>query len=49
MATWGYLRVSTNDQNTENQRLAVLDYANRNKLSIDHCQRRAENGLILVV
>lgn len=36
MVTWGYLRVSTNDQNTENQRLAVLDYANRNKLSIDH-------------
>ena len=36
MATWGYLRVSTNEQNTENQRLAVLEYANKNKLTIDH-------------
>ncbi len=36
MAKWGYLRVSTNDQNTENQRLAVLEYANKNKLNIDH-------------
>lgn len=36
MATWGYLRVSTNDQKTENQRLAVLEYANQNGLTIDH-------------
>lgn len=36
MATWGYLRVSTNEQNTENQRLAVLEYANKNKLTLDH-------------
>lgn len=36
MATWGYLRVSTNDQKTENQRLAVLEYANQNGLTVDH-------------
>ncbi len=36
MATWGYLRVSTNHQKTENQRLAILEYANKNKATIDH-------------
>lgn len=36
MATWGNLRVSTNYQKTENQRLAILEYANKNKMSIDH-------------
>lgn len=36
MATWGYLRVSTNCQKTENQRLAILEYANKNKTTIDH-------------
>ncbi len=28
MAVWGYARVSTSDQKTGNQRLAVLEYAN---------------------
>lgn len=36
MATWGYLRVSTNQQKTENQRLAILEYANKNKATVDH-------------
>jgi hypothetical protein len=36
MATWGYLRVSTNHQKTENQRLAILEYANKNKATIDN-------------
>ena len=35
MATWGYIRVSTNEQNTENQRLSILEYANKNGLTID--------------
>ena len=34
--SWGYLRVSTNYQKTENQRLAVLEYANKNGLTVDH-------------
>ncbi len=31
----GYVRVSTDRQHTENQRLAVLEWANREKVSID--------------
>ena len=34
MAIWGYIRVSTNEQNIENQRLAILEYANKNSLVI---------------
>lgn len=36
MAVWGYVRVSTNDQNTENQKLAVLEYTNKKELTVDH-------------
>ena len=36
MTIWGYARVSTNDQKTENQKLAVLEYANKNGLTVDH-------------
>ena len=35
MAVWGYVRVSTDQQNTENQKLAILEYANRNHLTVD--------------
>jgi len=28
MATWGYVRVSTDRQNTENQKIAILEFAN---------------------
>lgn len=35
MAVWGYLRVSTNQQSTENQRLAILEYANKKHLTVD--------------
>ena len=35
MATWGYVRVSTDRQNNENQKLAVLEYANGKHLKID--------------
>jgi DNA invertase Pin-like site-specific DNA recombinase len=31
----GYLRVSTSDQDADNQRLEILEYAHRNKISID--------------
>ena len=34
MAILGYIRVSTHDQNIENQRLVILEYANRNSLTI---------------
>ena len=30
-----YLRVSTNNQDLDQQRLAILDYAHRNRLTID--------------
>lgn len=33
MPNFAYLRVSTNKQDTENQKLSVLDYCNRNTLS----------------
>jgi DNA invertase Pin-like site-specific DNA recombinase len=33
---WGYIRVSTNNQNTENQRLAILSYANSKGLKVDN-------------
>jgi DNA invertase Pin-like site-specific DNA recombinase len=36
MAIWGYVRVSTDRQNNENQKLAVLEYANGKHLKIDH-------------
>jgi DNA invertase Pin-like site-specific DNA recombinase len=32
----GYLRVSTVEQDTNNQRLEILDYAQKNKLTIDN-------------
>ena len=35
MTVWGYVRVSTNQQSTENQRLAILEYANTNHLTVD--------------
>jgi len=35
MAVWGYIRVSTDQQNTENQKLAILEYTNKKKLTID--------------
>jgi len=35
MATWGYVRVSTDSQNTETQKLAVLQYANEKHTKID--------------
>lgn len=31
----GYIRVSTDKQTTENQKLAILDYANKNKIKVD--------------
>ena len=36
MATWGYIRVSTDQQSTENQKLAILEYANKKGSKIDH-------------
>jgi DNA invertase Pin-like site-specific DNA recombinase len=36
MATWGYVRVSTDSQNTETQKLAVLQYANEKHAKIDN-------------
>jgi DNA invertase Pin-like site-specific DNA recombinase len=36
MATVGYLRVSTDQQNTENQKLAILEYANKKRIKIDN-------------
>jgi len=36
MAIWGYVRVSTDAQTNENQKLAILQYANANRLQIDH-------------
>lgn len=33
---WGYARVSTEQQNTENQRLAILEYANQKHLKINN-------------
>jgi DNA invertase Pin-like site-specific DNA recombinase len=35
MKVYGYIRVSTDQQNTENQKLAILDYANKNNLNVD--------------
>ena len=32
MAAYGYIRVSTTRQDTENQRYALLDFANDSKL-----------------
>ncbi len=36
MSVWGYIRVSTEKQTAENQKLAILEFANKNKMSIDH-------------
>lgn len=36
MAVIGYIRVSTTVQNTENQKLAILEYANTHKMGVDH-------------
>jgi DNA invertase Pin-like site-specific DNA recombinase len=36
MATWGYVRVSTDNQTNENQKLAILQYGNQKRLKIDH-------------
>lgn len=33
---WGYARVSTEQQNTENQKLAILEYANQKHLKINN-------------
>jgi len=35
MATWGYVRVSTDHQNNDNQKLAILQYANQKHLKIN--------------
>ena len=35
MRTVAYLRVSTGNQDIDQQRLAILDYAHRNRLTID--------------
>lgn len=34
MAIWGYIRVSTNEQHVENQRLAILEHANKSSMTI---------------
>ena len=34
MATWGYLRVSIDNQNTENQKIAILEFANSERIHI---------------
>ena len=36
MAIWGYIRVSTDEQKTENQKLVILEYANKNKMTVDN-------------
>jgi len=36
MSVWGYIRVSTDRQNTENQKLVILEYANKKSLTIDN-------------
>jgi DNA invertase Pin-like site-specific DNA recombinase len=36
MAAWGYVRVSTDQQRTETQKLAILEYANRQNEKIDN-------------
>ncbi|MGA1871464.1 MAG: recombinase family protein [bacterium] len=36
MSIYGYIRVSTDKQNNENQRLAILDYCNKNNLRVDN-------------
>jgi DNA invertase Pin-like site-specific DNA recombinase len=36
MPVWGYVRVSTDDQNTKNQKLAILDYTNKHHLTVDN-------------
>ena len=51
MATLAYLRVSTGAQNLDQQRLAILDYAQKQRLTVDEfvetrrsSQRRPETG-----
>ncbi len=33
---WGYVRVSTDHQTTENQKLSILEYANQKKITVDN-------------
>jgi DNA invertase Pin-like site-specific DNA recombinase len=33
---WGYVRVSTDHQTTENQKLSILEYANQEKITVDN-------------
>lgn len=36
MPTWGYVRVSNDDQTNDNQKFAILEYANKNNLTISN-------------
>lgn len=36
MAIWGYIRVSTNDQTTENQKFAILNHSNKHDMKVDN-------------
>ncbi len=36
MPVWGYVRVSRDNQNNENQKLSILEYANNNKMTVDN-------------
>ncbi len=36
MSVWGYVRVSSDTQTNENQKLAILEYANSNKMTVDN-------------
>jgi DNA invertase Pin-like site-specific DNA recombinase len=36
MTVYGYCRVSTDDQTIDNQKVAILEWAAQNKMSIDH-------------
>ena len=53
MVTIGYIRVSTIEQDTKNQRHEILDYANKNRLLVDEFMKfemssrksKAERGI----
>ncbi|MBW2624324.1 MAG: recombinase family protein [Deltaproteobacteria bacterium] len=45
----GYVRVSTDRQHTENQRLAVLEWANREQVQVDDWIEVVEPGDLIVV
>ncbi len=36
MTVWGYVRVSNDDQTNDNQKVAILDYANKNNLTVSN-------------